>query len=606
MASADIQIIVDSSQVGRAKSELDSLGLTVVKQTQTVQRLEKYYRLLDQAFNAGKISGQQYAKGIQQIDAAIESVQSGQTSLIATQQKLVASTQQATTAVQKQAVIMQQSQKANRQFELGLQQAGFQVGDFFVQIASGTNPMVAFTQQATQLVSFFGGPWGAVIGAALSIFGAVAIAMGATSEKTTQLTFDFQKFGQDMRVAIEPLMPIIRTLGEVFKFVKDIIISSINNILNALRMLGAAVGAVPEAFGSLVSLVDAQMFRLELVVKSYIASIKAAIQEMFDMISGSPAMITNAQGRLVSVAESYRQESQNYSSFAGAEAENIANMPGPGDVIGEAVSGVKPIDIGSYFSRTPVSGGGGGPTEDALQRLREQVALENELLGVSEAQKRVIQALGQDRSKYSQEEIAAITAEIEAYNQKLAVLEQQQQIADVIQSSMEDAFMSIVTGTESVADAFKQMAYLIIQELYKVLVVQQLVGSFNSTTGVGSGIVGAVMGAFTGGPSTGTFGLPKFASGGSIMPNQPYLVGEHGPELVIPRHSGTVVNANQTANAMGGSGGVTVQNNISVTGSDAAMVRAEVTKMIPQITNATKAAVIDARLRGGQMKAAFQ
>jgi hypothetical protein len=35
------------------------------------------------------------------------------------------------------------------------------------------------------------------------------------------------------------------------------------------------------------------------------------------------------------------------------------------------------------------------------------------------------------------------------------------------------------------------------------------------------------------------------------------------------------------------------------------MVRAEVAKMIPQITNATKAAVIDARLRGGQMKAAF-
>jgi hypothetical protein len=35
------------------------------------------------------------------------------------------------------------------------------------------------------------------------------------------------------------------------------------------------------------------------------------------------------------------------------------------------------------------------------------------------------------------------------------------------------------------------------------------------------------------------------------------------------------------------------------------MVRTEVAKMIPQITNATKAAVIDARLRGGQMKQAF-
>jgi hypothetical protein len=67
-----------------------------------------------------------------------------------------------------------------------------------------------------------------------------------------------------------------------------------------------------------------------------------------------------------------------------------------------------------------------------------------------------------------------------------------------------------------------------------------------------------------------------------------------------------VLNHDKTKAAIGGSNDVTVNNNISVTGSDAAMVRAEVAKMIPQITNATKAAVIDARLRGGQMKQAFR
>jgi hypothetical protein len=45
---------------------------------------------------------------------------------------------------------------------------------------------------------------------------------------------------------------------------------------------------------------------------------------------------------------------------------------------------------------------------------------------------------------------------------------------------------------------------------------------------------------------------------------------------------------------------------INVTGSDAAMVRTEVAKMIPQITNATKAAVLDAKQRGGQFAAAFR
>lgn len=33
-----------------------------------------------------------------------------------------------------------------------VQQTGYQVGDFLVQVQSGTNPMVAFGQQATQLV----------------------------------------------------------------------------------------------------------------------------------------------------------------------------------------------------------------------------------------------------------------------------------------------------------------------------------------------------------------------------------------------------------------------------------------------------------------------
>jgi hypothetical protein len=58
---------------------------------------------------------------------------------------------------------------------------------------------------------------------------------------------------------------------------------------------------------------------------------------------------------------------------------------------------------------------------------------------------------------------------------------------------------------------------------------------------------------------------------------------------------------------MGGSDAVNVVNNINVTGgTDPAAIRQEVAKLMPAITNATKTAVIDARRRGGQMKAAFQ
>lgn len=42
--------------------------------------------------------------------------------------------------------------KRSNQLGVATQQAGYQIGDFLVQIQSGTNPMVAFGQQATQLV----------------------------------------------------------------------------------------------------------------------------------------------------------------------------------------------------------------------------------------------------------------------------------------------------------------------------------------------------------------------------------------------------------------------------------------------------------------------
>ena len=42
--------------------------------------------------------------------------------------------------------------KSSNRAGIAMQQTGYQVGDFLVQVQGGTNPMVAFGQQATQLV----------------------------------------------------------------------------------------------------------------------------------------------------------------------------------------------------------------------------------------------------------------------------------------------------------------------------------------------------------------------------------------------------------------------------------------------------------------------
>jgi phage-related minor tail protein len=61
------------------------------------------------------------------------------------------------------------------------------------------------------------------------------------------------------------------------------------------------------------------------------------------------------------------------------------------------------------------------------------------------------------------------------------------------------------------------------------------------------------------------FGLAK---GGPAKAGQPYIVGEEGPELFIPKQSGTVIPNDKTMGIMGaggpgiGGGGTTVTYNI--------------------------------------------
>ena len=57
-------------------------------------------------------------------------------------------------------------------------------------------------------------------------------------------------------------------------------------------------------------------------------------------------------------------------------------------------------------------------------------------------------------------------------------------------------------------------------------------------------------------------GLPGRASGGPVSANTPYLVGENGPEMFIPRAGGTIIPNGQTMGAMGG-GSANVTYNIS-------------------------------------------
>lgn len=165
-------------------------------------------------------------------------------------------------------------------------------------------------------------------------------------------------------------------------------------------------------------------------------------------------------------------------------------------------------------------------------------------------------------------------------------------LKDRIAGSLEGALMSIIDRTSSAADAFRNMAKTIIAEAYRMMVVQPIINGLLGTPGAdgtrSGGLLGKIFGGFR-------------AEGGPVMPGKAYMVGERGPEMIVPSSAGTVI----PNHALGGSG-VVINQTINVDGgANPATIRQELVKLMPQIADATVGAVIDARRRGGAMKAAF-
>ena len=159
-----------------------------------------------------------------------------------------------------------------------------------------------------------------------------------------------------------------------------------------------------------------------------------------------------------------------------------------------------------------------------------------------------------------------------------------------METQMEAAFMGMIDGTTSAKDAFRSMAADILRQLYRVLVVQRMVGSVEAGTGI-AGAVGRIFGA---------------ASGRPVQAGQPVVTGEHGRELFVPSSAGRILSVAQSKDAVGGGGGsVNVYQTINVSTGVQQTVRTEIKQLMPQIAESAKQAVVDAKRRGGSYGRAF-
>ena len=100
--------------------------------------------------------------------------------------------------------------KGSRAFAMGgLQQAGYQIGDFAVQVANGTSRMQAFGQQAPQFLQIFG-PIGSVIGAVV----AVVAAFGVAAEKSAGASASLSDKVDTLKASVDSLKGVEEMLRE--------------------------------------------------------------------------------------------------------------------------------------------------------------------------------------------------------------------------------------------------------------------------------------------------------------------------------------------------------------------------------------------------------
>jgi hypothetical protein len=540
-----------------------------------------------------------------------------------------------------------------------LQQAGFQIGDYAVQVANGTSAMQAFGQQGAQMLGVFG-PIGAVLGAAVAIFSAVAVAAERSGKEVSNFGSVFGQLQEPLTATVDAVRGFAASFGNVMPFVVNNIDTAIiaggilaavfgvkmvrsmiasagagtimtaamvqvraavlasaiatgrfNVALIAMRSAALLTGAAFTALGAILMrfLPVAILLGLAKAVEMFLQLRRGAgsageaflllrdvATEAFERIrlrgermyltlsSGINQFKLNFINALIPVAEAFDRFAMNLSdkwnnmfpedSLMAPLRINIAE--GFADQL-EGASGEIQTTIDGIATRL-------GEIDTALDKPNQSMA-----------------AL-RDAFKNGATEVSIFGAASEEALGKTgrAAKDVQEKISDLrksIEGSMESAFMSIIDGTKSVKDAFRSMASEIIKELYRVFVVQRLVGMISNAVSLFTGPAPGSAASILGTPSTRSFAGGGYTGMGSRSGG---VDGRGGfPAILHPNETVVDHSAGQ------GMGTVVVNQTINISTGVQQTVRSEIKQLMPQIAESAKQAVVDAKRRGGSYGRAF-
>lgn len=133
----------------------------------------------------------------------------------------------------------------------------------------------------------------------------------------------------------------------------------------------------------------------------------------------------------------------------------------------------------------------------------------------------------------------------------------QEEILNTFSSATEklgdDLASALLNGQDAMGafkDFFKVIVKDIIAQALRLAIIQPILSSIFGAFGYNIGFTG----------SGGVESITKRQMGGPIMKNKPYLVGEAGPELIVPNAGGSVI-SNSSLSGMGGGTSVTYNIN---------------------------------------------
>ena len=576
--------------------------------------------------------------------------------------------------------------KDMRKFALGgLQQAGYQIGDFAVQVANGTSKMQAFGQQAPQLLQIFG-PLGSIAGAAVAIFAAFGVAtekMAGSQKKSKKTTDDLaasitaykeatslalastaelnKKFGEYNSVlayqlkllqswraadAITAVKDSVSLLSEKMTelagdtlYWRDILQDGTEGGSEDAKRLNEQLEQMAQKFGmstgqlsifskslenvasasslnEVVSSAEAFTNLIKLIEKQTGQSLPPEIRKIAtEIIKSSMAArelrneleitATKETGNIAKVATGYglyaRTRTLNDEEFARLQIENHGKqiaMMGQTVALSKTYAQRQIQGYAEYYAsriagENLVRNAQAETFRQAMIQRNRQQWIDEPSVDVAAAR---IQELKDKWADFKANLEKAPKVEKVAKEIKMQIspeVEAMERLANSMGQSFEDAFMSMIDGTKSAKDAFKDMTRAIIADLYRQFVVKQITGFIANT----------ISAAFI--PNVGAPSMGKVASadGGGYTGSGARSGGIDGrggfPAILHPNE--TVID--HTKGQSGG--GITVVQNINVSTGVQQTVRAEIRTLMPQIADAAKSAVVDAKRRGGSFGRAF-